>query len=94
MLQSPKNRKFRMFQQTWMHRNLRTLGGESVMRSYVLFFSAVLFAMSDIINKKNNYIISTLYPFDKDFKGCKCFSKTNEIIRKQNGPEFEINWGK
>jgi len=51
-----------------------------------------------LIDDKHNYIIKAGHPSPLNrtnpFRGSKCFSKANQIIENQNGPEFTINWEK
>jgi len=50
------------------------------------------------ISEKLNYILEAGHPSPLNtthpFKGCKHFSKTNEIIEQNNGLELCIDWGK
>jgi len=49
-----------------------------------------------LIREEHNYILEAAHPSPfsahKGFYGCKHFSKINEIIEAQNGPEFKIDW--
>ncbi len=50
------------------------------------------------IDLDQNYVLEAGHPSPLNtkypFKGCKHFSKVNEIITKQNGAEFCIDWSK
>jgi len=49
-----------------------------------------------LIDSKSNYILEAGFPatgaFTRGFKNCNHFSQVNDIITKQNGEEFKINW--
>lgn len=52
----------------------------------------------NFINQHTNFVLIAGHPSPlntsetKKFKGCKHFSKANEIIEANNGKEFTINW--
>lgn len=54
-------------------------------------------AYKHLINEKNNFVLESGHPSPLSANkghwfGNQHFSKTNEILRKQNGKEFEILW--
>lgn len=83
--------------QNFTNKTLELLSEEKTGLIYMLWGNHAQ-SYEHLIDDKHNYIIKAGHPSPLNttnpFKGSKCFSKANEIIENQNGPEFTIDWGK